>query len=54
MKSWQDTFDNLKAKYIKRSTDRLTEILELLDGIHKNPQDKELMRKLSRNFHWMA
>ncbi len=54
MKSWQDTFDNLKAKYIKRSTDRLTEILELLDGIHKNPQDKELLRKLSRNFHWMA
>jgi len=54
MKSWQDTFDNLKAKYIKRSTDRLTEVLELLDGIHKNPQDKELLRKLSRNFHWMA
>lgn len=54
MKSWQDTFDNLKAKYIKRSTDRLTEILELLDGIYKNPQDKELLRKLSRNFHWMA
>lgn len=54
MKSWQDTFDNLKAKYIKRSTDRLTEILELLDGIHKNPHDKELLRKLSRNFHWMA
>lgn len=54
MKSWQDTFDNLKAKYIKRSTDRLTEVLELLDGIYKNPQDKELLRKLSRNFHWMA
>lgn len=54
MKSWQDTFDNLKAKYIKRSTDRLTEILELLDNIHKNPSDKELLRRLSRNFHWMA
>lgn len=54
MKSWQDTFDNLKVKYIKRSSDRLTEILELLDGIYKNPQDKELLRKLSRNFHWMA
>ncbi|MBZ0187322.1 MAG: response regulator, partial [Candidatus Obscuribacterales bacterium] len=54
MQSWQETFGALKQKYLKRSSDRLAEILELLDGIIANPSDTELVRRLSRNFHWLA
>ncbi|MGD9681543.1 MAG: response regulator [Candidatus Obscuribacterales bacterium] len=54
MQSWQETFGALKQKYLKRSSDRLAEILELLDGIIADPRDAELIRRLSRNFHWLA
>lgn len=52
--SWQETFGALKAKYLKRSSDRLAEILENLDGLITNPGDQELIRKMSRSFHWLA
>ena len=52
--SWQETFGALKAKYLKRSSDRLAEILENLDGLIANPSDQDLIRKMSRSFHWLA
>ena len=54
MQSWQETFGALKEKYLKRSSDRLAEILEVLDGLISNPRDEELIRKMSRSFHWLA
>lgn len=54
MQSWKETFGELKEKYLKRSTERLAEILEILDGLFSNPSDAELVRRLSRNFHWLA
>lgn len=54
MQSWKETFGELKEKYLKRSTERLAEILEILDGLFSNPSDPELVRRLSRNFHWLA
>lgn len=54
MQSWQETFGALKEKYLKRSADRLAEILENLDGLISNPSDEELIRKMSRSFHWLA
>lgn len=54
MQSWQETFGALKQKYLKRSSDRLAEILEVLDGLIANPRDEELIRKMSRSFHWLA
>ncbi|MBX3136364.1 response regulator, partial [Candidatus Obscuribacterales bacterium] len=54
MQSWKETFGELKEKYLKRSTERLAEILEILDGLFSNPSDAELIRRLSRNFHWLA
>src|SRR5262245_61989554 len=54
MQSWKETFGELKDKYLKRSTERLTEILEILDGLFSNPSDADLIRRLSRNFHWLA
>lgn len=54
MQSWKETFGELKDKYLKRSTERLAEILEILDGLFSNPSDVELIRRLSRNFHWLA
>ncbi len=54
MQSWQETFGALKEKYLKRSSDRLAEILEILDGLIANPRDEELIRRMSRSFHWLA
>ncbi len=54
MQSWKETFGELKEKYLRRSTERLAEILEILDGLFSNPGDEELVRRLSKNFHWLA
>ncbi len=54
MQSWKETFGELKDKYLRRSTERLAEILEILDGLFNNPSDAELIKRLSRNFHWLA
>ncbi|MBX9692874.1 MAG: response regulator, partial [Cyanobacteria bacterium] len=54
MQSWSETFGELKEKYLRRSKERLTEILETLDGLYKNPNDPNLIKSLSRNFHWLA
>ena len=54
MQSWQETFGALKDKYLKRSSDRLAEILQVLDGLIANPNDEEAIRKMSRSFHWLA
>ena len=54
MQSWQETFGALKEKYLKRSSDRLAEILQVLDGLIANPNDEEAIRKMSRSFHWLA
>lgn len=54
MTSWQETFSELKNQYVQRSTDRLAQIIELVTKLISNPMNKDLVRDLSRHFHWLA
>jgi diguanylate cyclase (GGDEF)-like protein len=54
MASWQETFSELKSQYVQRSTDRLTQIIELVTKLISNPMNKDLAVQLSRHFHWLA
>lgn len=54
MTSWQETFAELKNQYVQRSTDRLAQIIELVTKLISNPMNKDLVRDLSRHFHWLA
>ena len=54
MASWQETFSELKTQYVQRSTDRLTQIVDLVNKFCANPANKDLAQQLSRHFHWLA
>lgn len=53
MQSWQDTFTDLKEQYIRRSSERLGKVVEMLAQLSIDP-DLEVVRDLSRHFHWLA
>jgi diguanylate cyclase (GGDEF)-like protein len=54
MQAWSQTFGQLKEQYIKRSADRIGQIVEMLAVLGQNPTSHELIGQLGRHFHWLA
>ncbi|HEY9679039.1 MAG TPA: response regulator [Drouetiella sp.] len=54
MQAWQQTFGQLKDQYIRRSSERITKIVEMLSVLAQNPSNAEVIEQLSRQFHWLA
>lgn len=54
MQVWQDTFKELKDQYMIRSAGRLDQIQQLLASIARTPDDMNMLRELTRQFHWLA
>jgi len=54
MQAWQETFGELKEQYVRRSSERLGKIIELLGILANKPTDFDVLRQLSRHFHWLA
>src|SRR5271170_2788870 len=54
MQGWQETFGELKEQYVKRSSERIAKIVEVLAQLIENPSDLEIVSQLGRHFHWLA
>jgi diguanylate cyclase (GGDEF)-like protein len=54
MQAWSQTFGQLKDQYVRRSSERIGKIIEMLGLLAQNPTDVELIDQLSRHFHWLA
>lgn len=54
MQSWKETFGELKEQYMKRSSERLGHIVELIGGLQPRSPDADVIRQLGRHFHWLA
>ncbi len=54
MQSWKETFGELKEQYMKRSSERLGHIVELIGGLQARSPDADVIRQLGRHFHWLA
>lgn len=54
MKVWSDTFKELQAQYVQRSSERITHLKELLRRLARNPADVPSLRDIMRQYHWLA
>jgi diguanylate cyclase (GGDEF)-like protein len=54
MQAWQQTFGELKDQYVRRSSERLGKIFEMVSLLAQRPTDMDLVTQLSRQFHWLA
>jgi diguanylate cyclase (GGDEF)-like protein len=54
MQAWQQTFGELKDQYVRRSSERLGKIFEMVSLLNQRPSDMDLVTQLSRQFHWLA
>ncbi len=54
MQAWQQTFGELKDQYVRRSSERLGKIVEMVSLLAQRPDDLDLVTQLSRQFHWLA
>jgi diguanylate cyclase (GGDEF)-like protein len=54
MQAWSQTFGQLKEQYIRRSSERIGKIIEMLSVLSQNPSNAEVIEQLSRQFHWLA
>jgi diguanylate cyclase (GGDEF)-like protein len=54
MQAWSQTFGQLKEQYIRRSSERIGKIIEMLSQLAQNPSNAEVIEQLSRQFHWLA
>ncbi len=54
MQAWSQTFGQLKEQYIRRSSERIGKIIEMLSHLAQNPSNAEVIEQLSRQFHWLA
>jgi diguanylate cyclase (GGDEF)-like protein len=54
MQAWSQTFGQLKDQYVRRSSERIGKIIEMLGLLAQNPSDSELITQLGRHFHWLA
>ncbi len=54
MQAWSQTFGQLKEQYIRRSSERIGKIIEMLSALAQNPSNAEVIEQLSRQFHWLA
>ena len=54
MQAWSQTFGQLKEQYIRRSSERIGKIVEMLSLLSQNPSSADLIEQLSRQFHWLA
>lgn len=54
MQAWSQTFGQLKEQYIRRSSERIGKIIEMLSVLAQNPSNAEVIEQLSRQFHWLA
>jgi diguanylate cyclase (GGDEF)-like protein len=51
---WQETFGELKEQYVKRSSERISKIVEMLARLIERPADTDVISQLGRQFHWLA
>lgn len=54
MQGWNETFGELKEQYVRRSTERLGKIVEMVAILTDKPGDAETVKDLARHFHWLA
>ncbi len=54
MQAWQQTFGELKDQYVRRSSERLGKVFEMVSLLAQRPNDLDLVNQLSRQFHWLA
>jgi diguanylate cyclase (GGDEF)-like protein len=54
MKVWSDTFKELQAQYVQRSSERITHVKELLRRLARNPADVPSLRDMMRQYHWLS
>lgn len=54
MEEWHQAFEQLKGQYVARSGQRLEQIDSLLSTLAKQPDDMDLIRQVTRHFHWLA
>lgn len=51
---WKETFGELKEQYIRRSSERLAKIVEMVGMLIERPDDLDVVKQLARQFHWLA
>jgi diguanylate cyclase (GGDEF)-like protein len=54
MQGWQETFGELKEQYVRRSSERISQIVDVLGQLIERPGDLEIVSQLGRHFHWLA
>lgn len=54
MEAWNQSFAQMKAQYIIKSTQRLEQIDTLIAALEQMPSDIDVMRQVLRHFHWLA
>lgn len=51
---WQEKFGALRDKFIKRSHERLSSVLEMLAYLEQQNADEECVKEVRQIFHWYA
>ncbi len=54
MQEWKETFGELKEQYVRRSSERLGKIVEMVSILIEKPGDIDTVKQLTRHFHWLA
>lgn len=54
MQGWQETFSELKEQYIKRSSERLSKIVDMIGLLVQQPSNPGVISQLGRQFHWLS
>lgn len=54
MQGWEETYGELKDQYVKRSSERVAKIVEMLGLLIERPTDMDVVTQLGRQFHWLA
>jgi diguanylate cyclase (GGDEF)-like protein len=54
MQGWGETFGQLKEQYIKRSSDRIGQIVEILAVLARDSTNHDTVGQLRHHFHWLA
>ncbi len=54
MQAWQSSFKEIQEQYLKNSRERVSNLIELLSLVHQDPENYQLLKKLSHHFHVLA
>lgn len=54
MQVWNDSYNELKAQYVQRSSERIALIKKLLAQLADSPTDQEQLKELHKQFHWLS